>query len=65
MVLALLHKYRSIKAELFDMEETNEDPFWSKRLTFTLQSNLKYKYETNKFSSWPINSISLNCNLDL
>ena len=50
-VLALLDKNRSIKADLCNIEETNEDPCWPKRLTFTLQSNLGYGYETNTFSS--------------
>ena len=64
-VLAMLDNYRSIKADLFNMEETNEDPCWLKRLTFTLHSNLGYQYETNTFTSWPINSLSLNSDLDL
>ena len=46
-VLALLDNYGSIKADLYNIEETNEDPCRSKRLTFILQSNLGYEYETN------------------
>ena len=64
-VLALSDIYRFIKADLYDIEETNEGPFRSKRLAFSLQSNLEYEYETNTFSSLPIHSISLNYDLDL
>ena len=56
---------RSIKAALYSIEETNEGPCRSKRLAFSLQSNLGYEYETNMFSSLPIHSISLNNDLDL
>ena len=48
-ILPLLDNYMSIKADVYTMEETNEVPCWSKRPTFTLQSNLGYEYETNKF----------------
>ena len=56
---------RSIKADLYNIEETNEGPCRSKRLAFSLQSNLGYQYETNMFSSSPIHSISLNYALGL
>ena len=52
--------YRSINADLYNTEETKEGPCRSKRLAFSLQSNLGYEYETNMFSSLPIHSISLN-----
>ena len=42
---------RPIKADLYNTEETNEGPCRSKRLAFSLQSNLGYEYETNMFSS--------------
>ena len=64
-VLALSDNYRSIKADLYNREETNERPCRSKRLAFSLQSNLGYEYETDMFSSMPIHSISLNYDLDL
>ena len=64
-VMALSDNYRSIKADLYNIKETNEGPCRSKRLAFSLQSNLGYEYETNMFSSLPIHSISLNCDLDL
>ena len=64
-VLALSDNYRSIKADLYNIEETNEEPCRSKRLAFSLQSNLGYEYETNVFSSLPIHSISLNYDIDL
>ena len=64
-VLALSDNYRSIKADLYNTEETNEGPCRSKKLAFSLQSNLKYEYETNMFSSLPIHSISQNYDLDL
>ena len=58
--------YRSIiKADLYNIEETNEGPCRSTRLAFSLQSNLVYEYETNMFSSLPIHSISLNNDLYL
>ena len=49
---------------MYNIEETNEDPCRSKRLTFILQSNLGYEYEINTFSSKPIHSINLNYNPD-
>ena len=61
----LSDNYRSLKADLYNIEETNEGPCRSKRLVFSLQSNLEYKYEINMFSSLPIHSISLNYDLDL
>ena len=64
-VLALLDSYRSIKADLYNIEETNEGPCRSKRLAFSLQSNLGNEYEKNMFSSLPIHSISLNYAFDL
>ena len=40
--------YRSIiKADLYNIEKTNEGPCRSTRLAFSLQSNLCYEYETN------------------
>ena len=57
--------YRSIKADLYKIEETNEGPCRSKSLAFSLQPNIGYEYETNMFSSLPIHSISLNYDLDL
>ena len=35
------------------------------RLAVSLQSNLGYGFETNMFSSLPINSVSLNYDLDI
>ena len=64
-VLALSDNYRSIKADLYNIEETDEGPCRSKRLAFSLQSNLGYEYEINIFSSLPIHSISLNYDLVL
>ena len=64
-VLALSDIYRSRKADLYNMEETNEGPCRSKRLTFSMQSNLGYEYETNMFASLPIGSVNLNYDLDL
>ena len=61
----LSDNYRSIKADLYNTEETNEGPCRAKRLAFSLQSNLGYEYETNMFSSLPIHSISLSYDLDL
>ena len=61
----LSDNYRSIKADLYNIEETNEGLCRSKRLAFSLQSNLGYEYETNMFSSLSIYSISLNYDLDL
>ena len=61
----LSDNYRSIKADLYSIEETKEGPCRSKRLAFSLQSNLGYEYETNMFSSLPIHRISLNYELDL
>ena len=60
----LSDNYRSIKADLYNIEETNEGPCRSKRLAFSLRSNLGYEYETNTFSS-PVHNISLNYDLDL
>ena len=64
-VLALSDDYMSIKADLYNIAETNEGPCRSKRLAFSLQSNLGYEYETNMFSSLPIHSKSLNYDFDL
>ena len=64
-VLALSDNYRSIKADLYNKEETNEGPCRSKRFAFSLQSNLWYEYETNMFSSLPIHSNGLNYDFDL
>ena len=64
-VLALSDNYRSIKADLYNIEETNEGPYRSKRLAFSLPSDLGYEHETNMFSSLPIHSTSLNYDLDL
>ena len=61
----LSDNYRSIKADLFNIEETNEGPCRSTRLAFRLQSNLGYEYETNMFSSMPIHSTRENYDLDL
>ena len=61
----LSDNYRSITAILYNIEETNEAPFRSTRLAFSLQSNLGYEYETNMFSSLSIHSVSLNYDLDL
>ena len=61
----LSDNYRSIKADLYNIEETNEGPCRSKRLAFSLLSNLGYEYETNMFSSLPIHSRSLNYDLHL
>ena len=55
--LALSDNYRSIKAVLYDIEETNEGPCRSKRFAFSLKSNLKNEYKTKMFSSSPIHSI--------
>ena len=43
----LSDNYISIKADLYNIEETNDGPCRSKRLSFSLQSNLGYEYETN------------------
>ena len=64
-VLALSANYTSIKADWYNIEETNEGPCRLKRLAFGLQSNLGYEYETNVFSSLSIHSISLNYDLGL
>ena len=58
----LSDNYRSIKADLYNIEKTNKGPCRSTRLAFSLQSNLG-EYETNMFSSLPIHSISLNYDL--
>ena len=60
----LSENYRSIKADLYNTEETKEGPCRSKRLAFSLQSNLGYEYETNMFSSLSIHSTSLIYDLD-
>ena len=65
MVLALSDNYRFIKTDLYKIEVTKEGPYRSKRLAFSLPSDLEYEYETNMFSSLPIHSTSLNCELDL
>ena len=64
-VLALSDNYMSIKADLYNIEETNAGPCRSKRLAFSLQLKLGYEYETNMFSSLPIRSISQNYDLGL
>ena len=51
MYWLLSDNYRSIKADLYNIEETKEGPCISTRLAFSLQSNLSYEYETNMFSS--------------
>ena len=61
----LSDNYRSIKAYLYNIEETNEGPCRSTRLAFNLKSNLGYEYETNMFSSLPSHRISLNYDFDL
>ena len=61
----LSDNYRPIKADLYNIEETNEGPCRSTRHAFSLQSNLGYEYETNMFLSLPIRSINLNYDLDL
>ena len=63
-ILALSDNYRSIKADLYNIEETNEGPCRLNRLAFSLQSNLGYEYETNMFSSLSIHSISQNYDID-
>ena len=63
--LLLSDNYRSIKADLYNIEETNENLFRSTRLVFSLQSTQSYEYETNIFSSLPIHNISLNYHLGL
>ena len=45
-VLALSDNYRSIKADLYNIEEINEGPCRSKRLAFSLPSDLGYENET-------------------
>ena len=57
-VPALSDNYRSLKADLYNTEETNEGPCRSKRLAFSLQSDLGYEYEINMISSLPIHSMS-------
>ena len=59
----LSENYRSIKTDLYNIEETNEGPCRSTRLAFSLQPNLGY--ETNMFSSMPIHSTSVNYDLNL
>ena len=41
----LSDNYRSIKADLYNIEQTNEGPCRSTRLAFSLQSNLGYEYK--------------------
>ena len=67
VITVLVLSDRSIKADLYNIEGSNEGPCRSKRLEFSLQSNLgyEYEYETNMFSSLSIHSISLNYDLDL
>ena len=48
-VLDLSDNYRPIMADLCNIEETNEGRCRSKRLAFSLQSNLGYDYETKRF----------------
>ena len=55
----------SIKVDLYNIEKTKVGSCRSKRLAFSLQSNLGYEYETNMFSSLPIHSTSLDYDLDL
>ena len=64
-IQALSDSYRCIKADLYNIQETNEGPCRSKRLAFSLSSNLGYEYETNMYSSLPIHSSSLNYDLNL
>ena len=61
----LSDNYRSIKADLYNIAETNEGPCRSKRHAFSLQSNLGFEYETDMFSSLPMQSISINYDLEL
>ena len=61
----LSDNYRSIQADLHNIEETNEGPCRSKTLAFSLKSDLGYEYETSMFSLLTIYSISLNYDLDL
>ena len=63
-VLALSDNYRSIQADLYNIEETSKEPCRSKRLAFSLQSILGYEFETNMFPSLPIHSTSLNYDFD-
>ena len=48
MALALSDNYRSIKADLYNIEETTKGPRRSKRLV-----KLDSEYRTNTFSSLP------------
>ena len=61
----LSDNYRPIKADLYNIDESNEGQCRSTRLAFSLLSNLGYEYETNMFLSLTIHSISLNYDLDL
>lgn len=45
--LALSNNYRTIKADLYNFEETSEGPYRSKGLTLIMQSNLGYGYDTS------------------
>ena len=49
-VLAKSDNYRSIKAGLYNVEETNGGPCTSKGAAFGLPLNLGYEYETNMFA---------------
>ena len=40
----LSDNYSSTKADLYNIEETNEGPCRSKRLAFSLHSNLGYEF---------------------
>ena len=46
-ILALSDSYRYIYADLYYIGETTKGPGRSKRLSFILQSNLRYEYEGN------------------
>ena len=45
-VLALSDNYKSIKVDLYNIEETNEGSCRSKRLAFRFPSNIEYENET-------------------
>ena len=64
-VLALSDNYRTVKANLYNIEEINEGPCRSKRLAFSLPSNVECENEANMFLSLPFHSTSLNNDLDL
>ena len=48
-VLVLSDNYRSIKANLYNIEVTTEGQCRSKRVTFILKAKLGYEYETTRF----------------